>query len=177
MIQKAAEVSVDVLNSPAATAALNSPFVGVIIFIAVVVIAAITVGGPILGLYREWRKIQADAAECGSCGAKAGAETALYEQLRGQIEANSRAIQELQSEKADLQDESRKLRAEVDRLKAFEQQIVSMRARLAEKDRIIEERDREIRDLTKVILKMKDQIHALEMRLQMKELTGDGTAA
>lgn len=162
----------DVLNSPAATAALASPLVSSIIFVAVAIIAAIAAGTPLMGFYRDWRKTKADAAQSGAEEARALAEQTLYHNLQKQIEANSKAIAELQAEKECLHEGARLLRSEVERLKAFEKQITQMKARLEDKDRIIEERDREIRELTKVILKMKDQIHALELKLQIRERNG-----
>lgn len=129
------------------------------------VVLMIAIGGPIMGLYRDYKKNSAE-------NAKSDAESLLFQQLQQQMTSNSEAIIKLQNERNEWFSKAIALEHEVQKLKAFEAMVNAMKDRLNEKDRVIEARDAEIRTLTRTILQMKDQLHALEIRLNKDEQEG-----
>lgn len=144
------------------TTKANDPITLSVITILGFVIFFIAIGGPIMGLYKDFKKARAD-------NTKSDAESLLYEQLQAQLQQNSNAILKLQEERNEWFKKATLLEHEVEKLKTFEAMVTSMKERLAVKDRVIEARDGEIRSLTRTILEMKDQLHALELRLSRDE--------
>jgi predicted RNase H-like nuclease (RuvC/YqgF family) len=131
-------------------------------FVLGVVIFVISISKPIMNLVKDYKRDGAD-------NAKAEAEASLYEQLQDQIRANTNAITILVREKDEWFRKAVMLEHEVERLKTFEKMVESMKKRLDDKDLIITEREVEIRRLMTVIIEMKDQLHALELRVTRDE--------
>jgi predicted RNase H-like nuclease (RuvC/YqgF family) len=136
-------------------------FVG-LAFVLGIVILLVSISKPIMGLVKEYKRNGAD-------NAKAEAEASLYEQLQDQIRANTNAITVLIREKDEWFRKAVTLEHEVERLKTFEKMVESMKKRLDDKDLVITEREIEIRRLMTVIIEMKDQLHALELRVTRDE--------
>ena len=140
----------------------NDPVSATLLTVLGGVILLIAIGGPIMGLYRDYKKNNAE-------NSRSDAESLLYQQLQQQMTSNSDAIIKLQNERNEWFSKAVALEHEVQKLKTFEIMVNGMKDRLNDKDRVIEERDKEIRNLTRTILGMKDQLHALEMRLNKDE--------
>ena len=150
------------LAASAITQNQHDPWVSGLVFVLAIVILLITIARPIMGLVKNYKSDKAETA-------RAEAETTLFEQLKIQLESNTKAIEELNKEKEKWFRLATELENEVKRLKLFEEMVNSMKGRLDEKDRVIEERDNEIRALNRIILEMKDAIHNLEIRLMRDE--------
>mgnify|MGYP001326755993 CR=1 FL=1 len=131
-------------------------------FVLALVIVLLAVAVPIITLVKSIEDSRTDAS-------KANAETALYEQLRMQIDKNSSDIQKLSAEKDEWYRKALHLEKEVDRLKLFEESVNNMRQRLDEKDTIIARKDLMLEELNRTIAGLKDKIHSLEIRLTQDE--------
>ena len=159
----------EVLNSPTAVEAQKDPLVVSIIFVAVCIAAAVGAATPLMGLYRTYKSTRAEGARSEAQQTAAEIEAQIFQQMQVTLAQHAEAIRALQADRDKWFAEAFELKHEVERLKVFEQQAASMKKRLEEKDKLIEERDKEIRELTRVILQMKDRIHALELRLARDE--------
>lgn len=131
-------------------------------FVLALVIVLLAVAVPIITLVKSIKDSRTDAS-------KANAETALYEQLRAQIDKNSADIERLSAEKEEWYRRALHLEKEVDRLKLFEESVNNMRKRLDEKDTIIARKDLMLEELNRTIADLKDKIHSLEIRLTQDE--------
>jgi predicted RNase H-like nuclease (RuvC/YqgF family) len=131
-------------------------------FVLALVIVLLAIAVPIITLVKSIKDSRTDAS-------KANAETALYEQLRAQIDKNSSDIEKLASERDEWYRKALHLEKEVERLKMFEASVNNIRTRLDEKDTIIARKDLMLEDLNKTIASLKDKIHSLEIRLTQDE--------
>lgn len=140
------------------TAAANStePLFTGLAFIIVVVILLTLATKPIISLINDYKQTNVVSA-------KADAESKLYEQLRLQIEANSRDIAELKLERDTFKFKSEHLENEVVPL------VEALKKELESKERIIGARDQEIKKLTRQLLEFKERLLNLEIRLQKDE--------
>ena len=127
-----------------------------------VILILIAITTPIISLVKSFKDAKTEAY-------KASAETALYEQLRAQIDKCSADISKLSSERDEWYRKALHLEREVERLKTFEQSVNSMRVRLDEKDNIIAKKDLMLEELNRTIALLKDRIHGLEIRLTQDE--------
>jgi len=127
-----------------------------------IILILIAITTPIISLVKSFKDAKTEAY-------KASAETALYEQLRAQIDKCSSDISRLSAERDDWYRKALHLEREVERLKTFEQSVNSMRVRLDEKDNIIAKKDSILEDLNHTITVLKDRIHSLEIRLTQDE--------
>lgn len=98
-----------------------------------------------------------------------GAQGALYQQLSEQVREQKQEIDKMYSERLSLQEKVFDLRNKVDHLEACESSVDILKKKLDEKDQIIAERDNRIANLMQELLKMKDRVHNLEMRLKADE--------
>lgn len=126
------------------------------------VVLMIAIAGPIMGLYKDYRKNKAE-------NTKSDTEALLFKQLQTQLTSMAEAIIKLQDERNAWFSKALELETEVNKLKTFELMVNTMKEKLNEKDEAIQERELEIRTLTQTILQMKDQLHALELRLYKDE--------
>jgi hypothetical protein len=131
-------------------------------FVLAVVLIVIAMAKPIMGLRK-------DIKQSGAEDAKSTAETSLYEQLQGQIEANTISISRLVGEKETWFIKAAELDGEVKRLKLFEEMVVDMKVTLHQQQRTIDMKDKQILDFMNVILELKEQVHKLEISLSNTE--------
>jgi len=156
----------DAVNPVANVATIShDPVLSSIALVSAAVVGVLAFAKPIMGLYREYKKTNAD-------GVKSNAEVTLYQQLQLQITQNADAIGRLDEERTKWYERSIKLEREVERLKTFESIVESLREANHVKDVTITEREKEIRTLTTSMMALKDRIHALELRLARDEAKG-----
>ena len=147
-----------VTNSVIAAAANSGdPIFTGIAFILVVITLLAFLMKPLVGLINDYKQTNVISA-------KADAESRLYEQLRLQIEANSKDISDLKEERDSFKERAEHLEKEVAPL------VSRLQITLEEKERIIKERDIEIRKLTHEILDLRERLSNLEMRLDKDEV-------
>lgn len=131
-------------------------------FVLAIVLIVIAMAKPIMGLRK-------DIKQTGAEDAKTTAEVSLYEQLQGQIEANTISISRLVGEKEMWFVKAAELDGEVKRLKLFEAMVVDMKVTLNQQQRTIDMKDKQILDFMNVILDLKEHIHKLELGLANTE--------
>ncbi|WP_396189876.1 hypothetical protein [Flavobacterium sp.] len=139
-----------------AAASSSDPLFTGLAFIIVVVMLLAIASKPLIGLINDYKQTNV-------LSARADAESKLYEQLRLQIEANSKDIAELKHERDEFKRKAEHLEDEVVPL------VEKLERTLAEKERIIKERDDEIRKLTRQLLDLKERLLNLELRLDKDE--------
>lgn len=131
-------------------------------YVLALIIILIAITTPIISIVKSIKDAKTEAY-------KASAETALYEQLRTQIDKCSADIAKLSAERDEWYRTALNLEREVERLKSFEKSVNNMRGRLDEKDNIIAKKDLLLEELNKTITALKDRIHTLELRLTQDE--------
>lgn len=140
----------------AAAATSGDPLLTGLAFIIVVVVLLAIVSKPLIGLINDYKQTNVISA-------KADAEALLYEQLRKQIEANSRDISELKAERDTFKKRAEYLEKEVVPL------VEDLKQALKEKEIVIRDRDEEIRRLTRQLLEFKERLQNLEFRVAKDE--------
>ena len=140
----------------AAAATSGDPLLTGLAFIIVVVVLLAIVSKPLIGLINDYKQTNVISA-------KADAEALLYEQLRKQIEANSRDINELKAERDTFKKRAEYLEKEVVPL------VEDLKQALKEKEIVIRDRDEEIRLLTRQLLEFKERLQNLEFRVAKDE--------
>lgn len=120
------------------------------------VVIVIALARPIMSMARMY---QANKAS----GARDGADTALYNQLKEQIEVNSKDIRTLIEERNKYHEESLNLKIRVGQLEEAEKAVARMKEKLDFKDELLRKRDEENRRLMMEIIDLKDRLHALEL--------------
>lgn len=150
----------------------SDPLFAGLAFIIVVVILLAMISKPLIGMINDYKQTNV-------IGARADAESKLYEQLRDQIITNSKDIATLKQERDSearraqmLEDEIERLEVEIRKLKQFETLVKELQAEVNDKDAIIAERNEDIRKLTRQIIELKDQVHELELRIARDERNG-----
>ena len=116
-------------------------------------------------LWKLWNNAKQDSAS-----------GALYQHLSEQVAAQSKEIAEQRAsldavyrERNVMAEELYRLRARIDGLEQAETTVTVLKRKLDEKDQIISERDAKISSLMDEMLRMKDRIHSLEVRLSADE--------
>lgn len=140
----------------AAAATSGDPLLTGLAFIIVVVVLLAIVSKPLIGLINDYKQTNVISA-------KADAEALLYEQLRKQIEANSKDINELKAERDTFKKRAEYLEKEVAPL------VEDLKQALKEKEIVIRDRDEEIRRLTRQLLEFKERLQNLEFRVAKDE--------
>ena len=140
----------------AAAATSGDPLLTGLAFIIVVVVLLAIVSKPLIGLINDYKQTNVISA-------KADAEALLYEQLRKQIEANSKDIDELKAERDAFKKRAEYLEKEVVPL------VEDLKQALKEKEIVIRDRDEEIRRLTRQLLEFKERLQNLEFRVAKDE--------
>lgn len=140
----------------AAAATSGDPLLTGLAFIIVVVVLLAIVSKPLIGLINDYKQTNVISA-------KADAEALLYEQLRKQIEANSKDIDELKAERDAFKKRTEYLEKEVVPL------VEDLKQALKEKEIVIRDRDEEIRRLTRQLLEFKERLQNLEFRVAKDE--------
>lgn len=152
----------DAIANNLISAAANSSeplFTGLAFIIVVVMLLAI-VSKPLIGMINDYKQTNVISA-------RADAESRLYEQLRLQIEANSKDIAELRNERDSFKQKADHLENEVMPM------IETLKKTLSEKEKVIEDRNNEIRKLTRQLLELKERLYKLETRLDKDEAVMD----
>lgn len=94
-----------------------------------------------------------------------GAQGALYAQLSEQVKEQKKEIDKMYAERVSLQDQVFELRHKVELLEGYEKSVDVLKKKLDQKDVIIAERDAKINELLQELMRMKDRVHNLELRL------------
>lgn len=97
------------------------------------------------------------------------AQGMLYTQLSEQVQKQRDEIEKVYIQRTILQEQVFELRTKVEHLTACESTIDILKNRLDQKDTVIAERDARINNLMQELLKMKDRVHNLEIRLKADE--------
>lgn len=100
---------------------------------------------------------------------EASAQGELYEYLSEQVKEQRKEFEKIYAERNILGSEVLQLRARVEHLEDVEKTNELLKQKLDYKDQVIAERDSKITLLLNEMLKMKDRIHDLEIRLQADE--------
>lgn len=98
------------------------------------------------------------------------AQGELYKQLSEMVQKQRKELDELYENRKKDQEQIFELRRRVDNLVGYEQQVEVLKKKLDQKDQIIAERDKKIASLLDELLKMKDRVHNLELRLKDDEV-------
>ncbi len=98
------------------------------------------------------------------------AQGKLYSQLSDLVQQKQRTeLDEMYVHRNVLQEQVFELRAKVESFNKHEETIDLLKKRLDHKDEIIAQRDARISQLMEELLKMKDRVHSLEIRLKADE--------
>ena len=120
------------------------------------------VGYTVMRLMRSWGMTKTN-------GAKASAESSLYETLREQIEGHAELIATLQSDKSEWVSQRAELIERVKQLEKIEAQNEILKEKLDTKDNQLAELISEIVRKTTEITELRERVHVLEMRLAKDE--------
>ena len=134
----------------AVTAASSTGGVSSILIILVVVIL------PFIVKFWNWSK-------------ETSAQGMLYSQLSEVVHKQRTELDEMYIQRNVLQAQIFELRSKVEHLESCEGSIDILKKKLDVKDSIIQERDDRIANLMNELLKMKDRVHNLELRLKADE--------
>lgn len=139
----------DVVSAGTITAMSSSGFVGVFLVFIIVII-------PFIVKFWNWSK-------------ETSAQGMLYSQLSELVQKQRVELDAMYAARTILQEQIFELRQKVEHLEEYERTMASLKAKLDQKDLTIAERDGRISNLLEELLKMKDRVHKLELRLQQDE--------
>lgn len=97
------------------------------------------------------------------------AQGILYSQLSEMVQKQRQELDTMYVQRTVLQEQVFELRNKVEHLESCEGSIDILKKKLDQKDIIIAERDSRIAHLLEELLKMKDRVHNLELRLKQDE--------
>lgn len=97
------------------------------------------------------------------------AQGKLYSQLSDLVQKQRTELDEMYVHRNVLQEQVFELRAKVESFSKHEETIDLLKKRLDHKDEVIAQRDARISQLMEELLKMKDRVHSLEIRLKADE--------
>ena len=100
----------------------------------------------------------------------------LYQQLSEIVQKQRVELDAIYIQRTNLQEQLFELRHKVETLESCEKTVDILKQKLDEKDKIIAERDARIAALLEELLKMKDRVHNLELRLKDDEIRFLGTS-
>lgn len=101
---------------------------------------------------------------------EASAQGMLYQQLSEIVQKQRTELDTIYIQRTNLQEQLFELRHKVENLESCEKTVDILKQKLDEKDRIIAERDARIANLLEELLRMKDRVHQLELRLAKDEV-------
>lgn len=107
---------------------------------------------------------------------EASAQGMLYQQLSEIVQKQRVELDAIYIQRTNLQEQLFELRHKVETLESCEKTVDILKQKLDEKDKIIAERDARIATLLEELLKMKDRVHNLELRLKDDEIRFLGTS-
>ena len=107
---------------------------------------------------------------------EASAQGMLYQQLSEIVQKQRVELDAIYIQRTNLQEQLFELRHKVETLESCEKTVDILKQKLDEKDKIIAERDARIAALLEELLKMKDRVHNLELRLKDDEIRFLGTS-
>ena len=140
-------------TTAAAVAAISSTSGGgILAVILLVILAAI----PVVIKFWNWSK-------------ETSAQGILYQQLSEMVQKQRAELDSMYAQRLDQQNQIFELKAKVEKLEGCEGTIEILKQKLDQKDQIIAERDARIASLLEELLKMKDRVHQLELRLSKDE--------
>jgi len=97
------------------------------------------------------------------------AQGMLYSQLSELVQKQRVELDAMYIARNAQQEQIFELRHKVEQLEGYESTVMALKIKLDQKDQIIAERDIRIANLLEELLKMKDRVHNLEIRLQQDE--------
>lgn len=97
------------------------------------------------------------------------AQGVLYQQLSEMVQNQRKELDELYKQRRADQEQIFDLRKKVEHLEEADKTVEILKKKLDQKDQIIAERDARIAGLLEELLKMKDRVHNLELRLKADE--------
>jgi len=97
------------------------------------------------------------------------AQGMLYQQLSEIVQKQRVELDAIYIQRTNLQEQLFELRHKVETLEGCEKTVDVLKQKLDEKDKIIADRDARIATLLEELLKMKDRVHQLELRLAKDE--------
>lgn len=97
------------------------------------------------------------------------AQGLLYQQLSEMVQKQRQELDTMYSERLKLQELVFELRSKIEHLESCEGTTDLLKKRLDLKDQIIAERDIRITNLLEDLMKMKERVHQLEMRIMVDE--------
>ena len=97
------------------------------------------------------------------------AQGVLYSQLSELVQKQREELDAMYVHRTALQEQLFELRHKVETMQGYEQTVEVLKKKLDQKDLIIAERDSKINMLLQELLKMKDRVHSLELRLKADE--------
>lgn len=136
----------------AALTAVASSGGGVVALIVIILLAGI----PTFIKLLNWNK-------------ETSAQGMLYQQLSEMVQKQRAELDKLYEDREKEKEENFELRRKVDSLVGYEKQADTLKKKLDQKDQIIAQRDERITTLLEELMKMKDRVHALEIRLKQDE--------
>lgn len=137
----------------AAIAAVSGTSTGGVLTAIVVILLALI---PVVVKFWNWSK-------------ETSAQGLLYQQLSEMVQKQRVELDTMYIQRTALQEQMFELRAKVEKLEGYESTVEILKLKLDQKDQIIAERDSRIATLLEELLKMKDRVHQLELRLAKDE--------
>lgn len=141
--------AIDIAATTVLTGADPSGIGGLVLIITVVII-------PFIVKFWNWSK-------------ETSAQGVLYQQLSEMVQNQRKELDELYKQRRVDQEQIFDLRNKVDHLEEADKTVETLKKKLDQKDQIIAERDARIAGLLEELLKMKDRVHNLELRLKADE--------
>lgn len=142
----------DPITAAALTAISSTSGGGILAVVFLIVLATI----PIVIKFWNWSK-------------ETSAQGILYQQLSEMVQRQRAELDEMYSQRVEQQEQIFELRSKVDKLEGCESVVEILKQKLDQKDQVIAERDAKIASLLEELLKMKDRVHNLELRLRADE--------
>lgn len=121
-----------------------------------ILLIILIIGVPSLVKFWNWSK-------------ETSAQGMLYQQLSEMVQKQRQELDTMYTQRTEMQSQIFELKYKVDNLESCEKTVDILKNKLDEKDKIIAERDIRIANLLEELLKMKDRVHNLELRLKSDE--------
>ena len=140
-------------TTAAAVAAVSTTSTGGVLTAIVVILLALI---PVVVKFWNWSK-------------ETSAQGMLYQQLSEIVQKQRVELDTIYIQRTNLQEQLFELRHKEENLEGCEKTVDVLKQKLDEKDKIIADRDARIAVLLEELLKMKDRVHQLELRLAKDE--------
>lgn len=142
----------DATTVAAITALSSTSTGGVLATIAIILLIL----SPVIVKFWNWSK-------------ETSAQGMLYSQLSEVVQKQREELDAMYIARNTQQEQIFELRHKIETLESCEKTVDILKVKLDQKDQIIAERDIRIANLLEELLKMKDRVHNLELRLQQDE--------